>query len=604
MRTNLIILFIVFLCLPLLVLSKIWYDKTTDSIEHSAKLFNEQIVRQMNGQLNAYFSDLERSTLPLIAHPLIKEFMSITENEAYNRFVVTRKIESELFQQVVFGRPEIFSFTLYSENGLHVSNQGAYLSDDDYGTYMQLSNRANFNVMGIRWINNTPLLTITRKFTDTTHYQTSGLLVINLRLNEIWNIVNQVQLGNTGSIWIADSNNRIIYDRDLDKLGSQIPDWFTTQAYGLQENDTFIHKENKTDTMVIFNKSAYTDWSIVSEVPIQELNADLIELRNVTIWAALILTLVASFIIGGYSFYITGSLSKLEKLMRQVQDGNLAVNAPLRRGKELKSLYSGFNQMVWELRRLIEEVHTSQLREKELLLKQKESMLRALQSQINPHFLYNTLEMINSYAILEGFKPISRMATALADMFRFCMKDSMYVIPLQDEMDHVRTYLDIQKERFPDLQVDIHLEQEEGYHRVFTARLTLQPLIENCFIHGYEEHLLKPSYIGVFGQRVHDKYIIRIVDHGKGMPPHILRTYNSAFKAVDVDSISQRNQLSDEEKQHVGLMNVHARIRLLFGVHFGLHITQSDDNGTIITLTFPLNTSAAVYSKEDPLCTA
>jgi two-component system sensor histidine kinase YesM len=83
-----------------------------------------------------------------------------------------------------------------------------------------------------------------------------------------------------------------------------------------------------------------------------------------------------------------------------------------------------------------------------------------------------------------------------------------------------------------------------------------------------------------------------------------LRAYNSAFKAVDIDSISQRNQLSDEEKQHVGLMNVHARIRLLFGVHFGLYITQSDDSGTIITLTFPLNISAAVYSKEDPLCTA
>jgi two-component system sensor histidine kinase YesM len=603
MRTNLIILFIVFLCLPLLVLSKLWYVKTTDSIEHSAKLFNEQIVRQMNGQINAYFSDLERSTLPLITHPLIKEFMSITENQAYNRFVVTRKIESELFQQVVFGRPEIFSFTLYSENGLHVSNQGASMSDDDYEAYMHISNQGNFNVMGIRWINNTPLLTITRKFTDTTHYQTSGLMVINLRLNEIWNIVNQVQLGNTGSIWIADSNNRIIYDRDLGKLGSEIPDWFTTQAHGLQENDTFIHQENKTDTMVIFNKSAYTDWSIVSEVPIQELNADLIELRNITIWVALMLTLVASFIIGGYSLYITGSLSKLEKLMRQVQNGNLSVNAPIRRGKELKSLFSGFNTMVWELRRLIEEVHTSQLREKELLLKQKESMLRALQSQINPHFLYNTLEMINSYAILEGFKPISRMATALADMFRFCMKDSMYVIPLKDEMEHVRTYLDIQKERFSDLQVAINFE-DEGYHHVFTARLTLQPLIENCFIHGYEEHLLRPSYIGVFGHRVQNEYHIRIVDHGQGMSPHTLRSYNSAFKAVDIDSISPKNQLSDEEKQHVGLMNVHARIRLLFGAPYGLHITQSDDKGTMIVLTFPLAASAALYSKEDPLCTA
>ncbi|MBP1963207.1 sensor histidine kinase [Paenibacillus aceris] len=584
MRKKLIALFIMFLLLPSLLLSKIWFDKTSDTIVDVARVFNEQLVRQLNNQISDYFQDLERSTMPLIAHPLVKEFMLLQPDQAYKQFILTRDIQNELLQQIVFGRPEVYSLTIYSANGLQISNHVALPSQDDYESYLRNTELGNYNVMGIRWINNTPLLTITRKFTDTTLYQTSGVLVFNIRLNEIWNKVNKIQTGMKGKLWIIDSNNLVIYDSGhYDKLGSNMPDWFIDGIHSLKPDETFLHEEKGVTNIVNYNTSESTRWTIVSEFPIHEFSKGLIVLRDYSIWILLIITFVACIIIGGYAFYLTNSLSILERLMRKAQDGDLLILAPHRREKEIGSLFVGFNKMMGELRRLIVEVHAGQLREKDLLLRQKESMLRALQSQINPHFLYNTLEIINSHAILQGVMPVSRMATALADMFRYCMKDSMQVVNLTEELQHIHTYLEIQKERFPELTCEFHFDMTVA-SSISICRLSIQPLIENCFIHAYENQMLPPSFIGITGDIQKGKYVIRIMDQGRGMPDDVLVRFSSAFK----------NQYNDHENMneglngHIGLINVHSRLRLTFGYPFGLHIAKSNHTGTIVEVVIPL----------------
>lgn len=579
-----IALFIIFLLLPSLILSKIWFDRTSDTIVDVSKVFNEQLVRQLNNQINDYFQDLERSTMPLIAHPLVKEFMLLQPDQAYKQFILTRDIQNELLQQIVFGRPEVYSLTIYSANGLQISNHVALPSQDDYESYLRNTNLGNYNVMGIRWMNNTPLLTITRKFTDTTLYQTSGVLVFNIRLNEIWNKVNNIQTGMKGKLWILDANHRVIYDAGhYDKLGSNMPDWFSQGIQALKPDEPFLHDEKGVTNIVNYNTSESTRWTIVSEFPIHEFSKGLIVLRDHSIWILLMITFVACIIIGGYAFYLTNSLSILERLMRKAQDGDLLLAAPHRREKEIGSLFVGFNQMIGELRRLILEVHAGQLREKDLLLRQKESVLRALQSQINPHFLYNTLEIINSHAILQGVMPVSRMATALADMFRYCMKDSMQVVNLTEELEHIRTYLEIQKERFPELTCEFLFDMTAA-SSISICRLSIQPLIENCFIHAYENQMLPPDFIRLTGDIQNGKYVIRITDHGGGMPDDVRGRFNSAFK----EPYNDHDNRNDGVHSHIGLMNVHSRLRLTFGYPYGLHIAKSNPTGTIVEVVIPL----------------
>ncbi|MFD0715540.1 sensor histidine kinase [Paenibacillus sp. GCM10027626] len=593
MRLKLIMLFIVFLLLPALIFSKIWFDRTTETIKETTRQFNEQLVRQLNYQLNDYFKDLERSTLPLIAHPLIKQFMLLHEDDSYERFLISRNIESDLLRPAVFGRPDIFSMTIYSSNGIHVSNQGASLSNDDVQSYMKNTDNDNFNVMGIRWVNGNPILTVTRKFKDTTTYRTSGLLVINLRLNEIWNIVSQIQLSSKGSLWIIDQNDRVLYNshNNLEKLGTIVPNWFKIGQRAGSTNNFFIHEENEVSEIVNYNISDATGWTIISEFPFAELNKDLIKLRDYSIWTFVVITLVAVFIIGGYTIYITNSLNVLERLMRQAQNGNFHVRAPVKRERGLNNLFVGFNNMISELKRLVVEVHASQLREKDLVLQQKESSLRALQFQINPHFLYNTLEMINSHALLQEIRPISRMATALADMFRYCMKDTMNVIEFEEELTYILTYLEIQKERFPQMECKIRCEKEIS-NQILIARLSLQPLIENCFLHGYEDHMLMPTFIGITGEYQEGDFIITVSDHGKGMPQERKDKFNTIFTHTDAKGINNDNYNNGVDG-HIGLINVHARIRLLFGYPYGLSIVKSDENGTDVQLKVPASSTAA-----------
>lgn len=146
--------------------------------------------------------------------------------------------------------------------------------------------------------------------------------------------MDKIQTGMKGKLWIIDSNSLIIYDSGhYDKLGSAMPDWFVQGMHSLQPDDTFLHEEKEITNIVNYNTSESTHWTIVSEFPTHEFNRGLIVLRDYSIGILLIITFVACIIIGGYAFYLTNSLSILERLMRKAQDGDLLIVAPPRREK-------------------------------------------------------------------------------------------------------------------------------------------------------------------------------------------------------------------------------------------------------------------------------
>ncbi len=256
---------------------------------------------------------------------------------------------------------------------------------------------------------------------------------------------------------------------------------------------------------------------------------------------------------------------------------------------ELGELYESFNQMVEKLQRSIDEIHASELREKELTIKQRETMLKSMQAQINPHFLYNTLEVINSYAILENVMPISRMAISLASLFRYSITSGDAKISLHDEMQNVQTYLDIQKERFEHLIVDMQFSWSD-LPQVQALRLILQPLVENVFRHAYEKHELYPEFIALAGERTLIGYRLVIMDKGGGMDSAVMDKLNQAFRSEeDAESQLPGNDWNEEKRWgHIGLWNVHQRLRLSFGAPYGLTILNSTDKGTSLEIHLPI----------------
>ncbi|TVY01044.1 sensor histidine kinase [Paenibacillus cremeus] len=270
--------------------------------------------------------------------------------------------------------------------------------------------------------------------------------------------------------------------------------------------------------------------------------------------------------------------------------GEMFVRAQVHPGRqdELNELNESFNQMVEKLHRLIDEVHTSELREKELVIKQRETMLKSMQAQINPHFLYNTLEVINSYAILENVMPISRMATSLAALFRYSITNDSEKVSLYEEMKHVQTYLDIQKERYEHLTVQLQWSWDDLRY-IQTLRLTLQPLVENVFRHAYEKHERYPEYIAIQGEPTPKGYRVTIIDHGGGMDASVMEKLNLAFRSSSETEYSLPGKEHDEDHRsgNVGLWNVHQRLRLSFGEPYGLYISSSSSQGTCMEVQLP-----------------
>jgi two-component system sensor histidine kinase YesM len=568
---------LLFLCVPFIVFGVLWYEKSTETIETNAIQSSGILVSQINNELDRYFADLERATFPVVTHPLIQKWMRLS-NDPYEQFVVSRDIEKEVLPNFLFGRPDILGFYVVTENGI-ASYGGVSSKERNMELFRQYKDTTSFRVVGARKQDQLSILTVVRTFRDAATYKTLGMLVIDLNFHQISQILNNVMLGQTGYIWIADNNGNILYHpehaNEGQPVGADLLERFRDNKEG------YFLKQTKTGkTLVIFHSSPLTGWTIVSEVPLGELIGHLIALRNATIWIAVALLLFVLTALASFSFNLTRSLSVLQRLMKRAENGDLAVKAPEHRQDEIGNLYRGFNNMVKEIRRLIEVVHKSELKEKELQLKQREAMMQAMQSQINPHFLYNTLEVINSYAVLEGVMPISNMATSLADLFRYSVGNSRQIVSLKDELDHVKTYLAIQKERYPYLSFDCAIDDDLAM-RVQAVRLILQPLVENAIIHGYERNKRRPEYVGLTAEPLEDCCLVRIIDCGSGMDPELKTTYNRIFAGAP------SGNESDLPYQRIGLLNVHHRIRLTYGERYGLFIEQSDATGTVIRIRLP-----------------
>jgi two-component system sensor histidine kinase YesM len=582
-NAKLVCIILFFLCVPLLAFGTVWYSSSTESIEKNAIGYSDQLVRQINGQLDSYFGDLQRVTYPLLLHPQIQTFMKLDPNDQYARFVNNKQISDELFPTIVFGRTDIYGLSIVSKNGTVTTNNNAIAAKTSYDLYKDmLTGDQNYKITGLSVTESTTVLTIIRKFVDTISYQSTGMLVVHLRLNEIIKICEKIKLGKSGFVWIMDQDGKVVYHPDKEKWGKAV----NLQNIPLTQDEPSGYSVvmiNGTKKLILADRSPLTGWTLVSEVPLNELNGDLVRWRNVTVWVGLLLVSLALFLVGGFSVYLTQSLSHLRRLMRRAEEGDLHVRAPEKRNDEIGGLNRSFNRMVEEIQRLIAEIQHSRQKEIEMELRQRESALLVMQSQINPHFLYNTLEIINSYAIIEGVKPISRMATSLADIFRYSIGHPQQSVTLKEELRYISTYLEIQQERFKSLRVELKLHDED-IHSVLALRLMIQPLVENAFKHGYERHRIKPTYIGITGEHTEVGYLLRIVDEGRGMDNELKNEYNQAFNSNEMNSRKDSEVLTDGSSESIGLWNVHQRIRLSFGSPCGLYIAKSDETGTIIEL--------------------
>ncbi|MCL6571450.1 MAG: histidine kinase, partial [Bacillus sp. (in: Bacteria)] len=263
------------------------------------------------------------------------------------------------------------------------------------------------------------------------------------------------------------------------------------------------------------------------------------------------------------------SIHQLRKAMAKVESGNFAQRVTINSNDEIGELGKGFNHMINEIDRLVSEVYKTSLRE-------KEAEIRALQSQMNPHFLYNTLESINMLAITKGNLEVSDMVSSLGKLLRYTIDNSSKIITLDAELSFIRSYVAIQKVRMGE-NLQYSEDIEPTLIHVLLPKLVLQPLVENAIVHGIFQ---QGGHIFIKAHTERQLLKIAITDNGKGITTLELTRLKRLIENQDTTSTEKHNG--------VALSNVHERLQLLYGKQFGIMIDGKEQNGFSVTLTLPI----------------
>ncbi|MBP1988644.1 sensor histidine kinase [Paenibacillus eucommiae] len=591
LKRKLALIIVISLFLPFMLLGYLWYSQTERTIEHNASYYSRMLLDQTNNYIHTYLSELDRLTLPFLLNPSIQEFLHLKPDDYYGQFLLQRRIRTELYKNLFSSRNDIYKFTFIINEKVYFSSE-EYSSDDRNERYLKLLNLetpvTEFTIEGVNRLNVTPVVTAFKIFYDPLVPLSRGILIVDLKLNKFAEIIGGLKFENVGQAYLLNSLGQYMYHPDTRLIGTIADESVLSRLRG---KDGFVMKgSGQSRSMISYRTSELTEWTLMFEVPMKHLTAELVQLRTMAFVIFLCIAAVVLLMLGGFNYYLIKSLSLIQQLMKRAETGNLDVRAPVKAQDEIGMLYRSFNRMMDEYRRLIHVEHTSQLKAKEMQVRQKESMLTVLQSQINPHFLYNTLGTIHSYAILAGVQPISRMVTNLADIFRYSMDSDAQVVSLWNEIRYIRTYFDIQKERYEDLFTEIEVDQEPRLKEIPCVKLMLQPLVENALIHGYQDYNLHPDYVSIRGSSSQSGYEIRVIDKGRGMPPEVKEQFNRLFESMTDNRLVEEDQTAVSGS--VGLYNVHKRLRLVYGEPYGLWIEKSGVEGTVIRLLVPYDNKA------------
>ena len=419
----------------------------------------------------------------------------------------------------------------------------------------------------------TPVISYVKPLSVTPGVPPVGIIIIDLSTDSLAPICNSVSLGENGYSYIINSDGKYIYypgDIPSAAAATQHPDSVYT-ARVLAGNTSFVEKNSLGVENGVFSKAVPdTDWYVVGVVPYSQLNTPATTLRTTQIIVGVIVAAIVSVLLAAFSnSNIFRRLFRLKNHMNEIRHGNLDVAFAVGSNDEIGELGDGFNQMTAQLRQLIADVAMKEQQK-------RHAEFAALQAQINPHFLYNTLDSIVWMAEANP-AGASEMAYMLASFFRLSLSRGADIVPLSQELEHTETYLHIQKIRYENY-FDYEIRYTQDVASFPVPKLIVQPLVENAIYHG-----IKPSgrkcMLFVHAFRYKDFVFVQVSDDGAGIP------------ASEIDRILSGEHVSDNSMSGVGVSNVDERVKLYYPEHSGLFYRSNEGRGTL----------ACIYIYDKPL---
>jgi len=591
-------LFLLFLfCMSgiLLVVTLLYYSRTTDQFQRKISDLSQKNVAQTVGLFDLMYDGYDSLSKSLSNNmDMVRLLTEKTETPAVD-YINERSI-TNIIGALFYSRDDLFGIHILSNRG-KVYNYGNYINvlEENYREeewYARLQHSSGklvwlgvFPHSLIDQVEDRTVFAFGRQIFDLNEHKPIGIVLYESDPKPILAALDNLKLGPHSQVYIVSGDGRVVsgIDSQPEEPLPELPQW---------EEAATVAVRHEADRLVVASRLPFADWSVVSITPNRDLNVEMLEMKRYLFLVMSILILVSAFI--GYivSRTISNPLKQLIREMKQVEIGNFR-RVPLTPSyQEINILVASFNGMVLRIEELIERVKLSSASE-------KNAELLALQSQVNPHFLYNTLDMIYWMLDEKGNDPLGELVLSLSHMFRYSSHwEDGRAVTLREELEQIGHYLTIILTRLSGrLAVDIQIEDK--WLDIPIPRMTVQPIIENAVKHGLESLQSVPGLLKVYTQASGQTLRILIEDNGKGLGREQLaelsaclavgsQANSGAAAGVSPGAAAGAFAGTGKNKGGIGLQNVHMRLQYMFGEAYGLEIASEPGCGTTVAIVLPL----------------
>ncbi|MFZ7946552.1 MULTISPECIES: sensor histidine kinase [Bacillaceae] len=579
LSTKLIITYVLLTVIPMAVLGAVMYNQYSKSIEAQAGEYIPQLVNQANNNIENEIGKIESLSELLYSSGEVMEVLRNNRDQNQSALRQGQYTVQSYLTNIYLNsnNPDILGAFLVSKDRLFASTRTSYkgfsFKDRSYefqkdtpqtgGMVLLLPSQLN-----LTFKNNPSYFLLAKQITDFDNRKNLGTLYVAVNVSFFEKFLKDLQRKDTTTMWLMDSQGDIIYHTNHQEIGKKME---AIHDYPIL-NGSFRMNNNGEKTLISLGEAKEFPWILVHSIPLKNLTEQTGSVRNVTVLLVIVVICITTLISIFLAWTVTRPIKQLSRIMKDVETGNFTVEVPIHAGDEVGMLATSFRTMLTKIRELIQKNYLIEIR-------QKNAELYALQSQINPHFMYNTLETIGM-AVEDGERDqVVRMITILGRMMRFSISNKDSLVPISSEVQHIQDYLTIQKFRFED-RLSFQIREDVDSSTYYTPKFLLQPIIENAIKYGLEKRKEIVIEIDVVEEQMADGsaailFIIR--DNGPGIEENTL--------------VKLRNWLSSDPMKSrdsgFGIINVYARIAMMFGETFGLQLTSEVDKGTEVVLRIP-----------------
>ncbi|QNK54909.1 sensor histidine kinase [Paenibacillus sp. PAMC21692] len=576
-RHQVIILFFLVIMLPFLFIGYFSYSRSVEAIQDVSSIISSQMMERNARNLDNYLELVSNTQNEIMYSPDMQNLLGITPSSTLEELDIAMRLNqynsllssnSHDFSIRIFpidpGRYPTFTHSIYHNIDVEMEewfSNAKVMKSPFWQLFLPVDNQTLYKE---------PILSQIKQLYGLGESRPLGYVSADIKVSTLSDYLAPLRKLEQQQVMLVDNKDIIMYHQDQSLIGTKVESQNLREYLRIMPSDSNPINIDGAEYMVSYAPVANNDWKVVSLLPVSVLTKPVEGIERVSLLFLLFYSGLSLMTVAYLTTRFTNPIHRLVQAMRRMERGEFLSSVPhVSRSDEIGWLYLGYNNLV---RRIDELVQSAEKEAKD----KKELEFQVLTHQINPHFLYNTLEAIRWKAESRHADDISEMVSSLGNLLRLSLNDGRELSTVEREIEHVKAYVNILSAR-QDTSIRVVYMIDDDIMQLPCLRLLFQPLVENAIKHGTRFTGAGDEVkILIKGTKIADSLHFDIIDNGPGIPEEVR------------PSLLSPDHGDPSERKGVGLRNVHERLSIYFGERYGLRILNRNGEGTAIELTHPI----------------